>query len=267
MKHAYVTLMNGGDGYLAGVEALGRSLVETGSVVPRVVMVTTDVSQSARAQLVAQGWTLRVVAPVPSPPNDEAIYTRFAQSYTKLRAFELVDLDKIVFLDADTVVLSNIDELFERPSMAAAPDFFMPDRFNSGVMVIEPSETLFTELMGQLGHLASYDGGDQGLLNAHWPDWWAMPVEHRLGAGYNMHHFVYQFMSSHPALLRSFTAEIKIVHYTLQKPWQQFNLSGGSQVWWKKFYSANPAANNTWRRRLHAFQDHTFDRVVGLLGG
>jgi lipopolysaccharide biosynthesis glycosyltransferase len=267
MKHAYVTMMCGGDGYLAGVEALGRSLVETGTKVPRVVMVTPDVSAHARTRLESQGWATRLVEPVPSPPKDVSIYARFANSYTKLRAFDLIELDKLVFLDADTVVLSSIDELFERPHFAAAPDFFMPDRFNSGVMVLAPAHALYEELVSQLGHLASYDGGDQGLLNSHWPDWWSMPVEHRLGAGYNLHHFVYQFMSSHPALIRSFTEEIKIIHYTLQKPWQQFNLSGGSEVWWKKFYSANPAANNTWRRRLHAFQDHAFDRVVGMLGG
>ena len=267
MKHAYVTMMCGGDGYLPGVEALGRSLVETGSTVPRCVMVTPDVSALARDRLASQGWGIRPVDPVAGPTKEQAIYARFAMSYTKLRAFDLEELDKIVFLDADTVVLSRIDELFERPSFAAAPDFFMPDRFNSGVMVLAPSTKLYTELTAQLGHVASYDGGDQGLLNSHFSDWWSMPVEHRLGAGYNLHHFVYQFMCSHPALMRSFTEEIKIIHYTLQKPWQQFNLSGASQIWWNKFYSAHPEANTGWRRRLHALQDRTFDRVVRMLGG
>jgi len=40
-----------------------------------------------------------------------------------------------VFLDADTLVLDNVDELFERPELAAAPDVGWPDCFNSGVFV------------------------------------------------------------------------------------------------------------------------------------
>ena len=67
--------------------------------------------------------------------------------------------------------------------------------------------------------------------------------------------------------MRSFKEEIKVIHYTLQKPWQQFNLSGASQIWWSKFYGAHPADNTSWRRQLHAFQDRAFDLVVGLLGG
>jgi alpha-N-acetylglucosamine transferase len=267
MKKAFVTMICGGDGYRAGVEALGRSLVETGTEIRRVVLVTPDVSMRTRALLERQGWLVRPVDPVPCPNSDELLFARFALSFTKLRAFHLVEYDKIVFLDADTVVLSRIDELFERPCIAAAPDFFMPDRFNSGVMVLEPSELLYAEIIGSLGKLPAYDGGDQGLLNSHWPDWWSMPVEHRLPAGYNLHHFVYQFMKSHSGLRRTFLDEVKIIHYTLQKPWQHFTLSGGSEIWWEKFYGARPEANRAWRRRLHEWQDRSFDRFVGMLGG
>jgi glycogenin glucosyltransferase len=258
-------MMCGGDGYLPGVEALGRSLVETGSTTPRVVMVTADVSPAARARLEGEGWQVRPIEPIPCPNTDELLFARFALSFSKLRAFELVEFDKVVFLDADTIVLSQIEELFERPSLAAAPDFFMPDHFNSGVMVLDPSELLYAELIGSLGRLPAYDGGDQGLLNSHWPDWWSMPVEHRLPAGYNLHHFVYQFMSAHGGLKRSFGDSVKIVHYTLQKPWQHFTLSGGSQIWWQKFYGARPDAARAWSNRLHAWQDRSFDRLVALL--
>jgi len=46
---------------------------------------------------------------------DVSAKARFARTYSKLRAFDLVEFDKIVFLDADTLVLRNIDELFARP--------------------------------------------------------------------------------------------------------------------------------------------------------
>jgi alpha-N-acetylglucosamine transferase len=69
--------------------------------------------------------------PIANPHQEDALYARFAATFTKLRIFDLDAFDKVVFLDADTIVLRNVDELFERPALAAAPDFFMPDRFNS----------------------------------------------------------------------------------------------------------------------------------------
>lgn len=266
--HAFVTMISGGDAYVPGLEALGRSLAETGSAVRRIAMTTADVDGDARARLVAQGWEIRQVEPIANPHQQDALlYERFAATFTKLRVFDLDDLDKVVFLDADTVVLRNVDELFERPAIAAAPDFFMPDRFNSGVMVIEPSHELFGKLQAWLAASPTYDGGDQGVLNAYWPDWWSMSVEHRLEARYNMHHFVFQFMASHPSVRRQFLDEIKIVHYTLQKPWKGFTMTGGSEVWWDKYYGAHPEKAGRMRRSLHALQDWSFDSVVNVLGG
>jgi glycogenin glucosyltransferase len=46
------------------------------------------------------------------------------QTFTKLHAFRLTQYEKAVFLDADTLVLQNADELFDRPSepISAAAD-------------------------------------------------------------------------------------------------------------------------------------------------
>ena len=263
-KLAYVTVMTGGDTYLAGVEALGQSLLATGTTIPRVVMVTPDVSAGARAQLEGQGWTIRDVEPIPAP-TQELLFERFALSYVKLRVFQMREYDKVVFLDADTIVIQNIDELFERPFFAAAPDFFMPDRFNSGVMVIDPNEALFVELIASLGTLPSYDGGDQGLLNSHWPNWWTMQPEHRLPAAYNFHHFIYEFMQVHEGLRKTFLHEIKVVHFTVQKPWQSFTLTGGSKVWWENFYLAHPEQKSRLLDGLHRMQDGMFDKFVGMI--
>ena len=71
-------------------------------------------------------------------------FPRFDKVFTKLRAWELVEFDKVVLLDADMVVLKTIDELFDRPELSAAPDFLLPDRFNSGTLVLEPSRHKLT---------------------------------------------------------------------------------------------------------------------------
>jgi glycogenin glucosyltransferase len=266
MRRAYVTVICGGDAYVPGAEALGRSLLASGTRERRLALVTHDVTEPARRQLARQGWELREIEEIASPSREtEQLYPRFGRTFTKLRAFGLPDLDKIVLLDADTLVMRNVDDLFERPSIAAAPDFFLPDRFNSGVLVISPTPALFQTLSEQLAQAGSYDGGDQGFLNEYFSDWYASPVEHRLAAGYNLHHFVFQFLISHPSLRARVLSEVKILHFTLQKPWMGWMASGGSDAWWNRFFEAHPEQDSRWRRRVHALEDWSFESLVHLL--
>jgi glycogenin glucosyltransferase len=265
MRPAYVSMICGGDDYLPGIETLGRSLVETGTSVPRVAMVTHDVSSAARARLEGSGWSVREVESIGNPRADR-LMPRFANVFTKLRAWSLVEFDKLVFLDADTVVLRNVDDLFDRPALAAAPDFLLPDRFNSGVMVLRPSQQYLEMMLERLPELGSYDGGDQGFLN-ELIDWYSLPTEHRLPAAYNTHQFIFQFIAAHPLLRERLLDEVKIVHYTVQKPWRDTVLAGGSELWWRFHDRAHPDQVSRWREKLHALEDWSFGRVVSILTG
>lgn len=268
MKRAYVSLLSGGDDYAPGVEALGLSLRAAGASAPMVLLATPDVSDAALNTAAAAGWAPRRVAPIENPSPDAArIFARFGRTCTKLRAFGLDDVETAVFLDADTLVLRNIDELFERPDFSAAPDFFVPDRFNSGVMVFSPSPARLDAMLEALPRCANYDGGDQGFLNEHIAGWWSMDAAHRLPARFNLHHFVFQFMAAHPSLRRQFLADVRVVHYTLQKPWLQPTVTGGSALWWERYLSAHRERDGLWRRELHAFEDWAFERLVATLGG
>lgn len=55
-------------------------------------------------------------------------------------------------------VLSNIDELFEREELSAAPDPGWPDCFNSGVFVFRPSNETHEKLITFCGENGSFDG-------------------------------------------------------------------------------------------------------------
>ena len=46
-------------------------------------------------------------------------------TFTKLFAWKLIQFEKCVFMDADTMVIKNIDDLFEREEISAAPDVGM----------------------------------------------------------------------------------------------------------------------------------------------
>lgn len=266
MKTAYVTTLCNGDGYLPGVEVLGKSLDASGSRVPKVVLTTADISSDARRRLTSLGWQPRDVEPIQNPAVDHLLFPRFATVFAKLRVWEMVDFDRVVALDADTLVLQNVDDLFERSTFAAAPDFFLPDRFNSGVMVLDPSAATFREMMEALAQAGSYDGGDQGFLNSFFSGWYAESVEHRLPVGYNMAHFIYQFLRGHPTLKATLEREAKILHYMVQKPWQaRATLTGGSEAWWHMYFQAHPEKAHAWKEKVHAFEDWTFDHLAALV--
>jgi hypothetical protein len=269
MKKCYATTLTHGDGYAPGVEALGRSLEETGTRVPMVLMVTPDVPQAARERLAAQGWLVRDIAPVKNPtPQAQQLFPRFDKVFTKLRAWELVEFDKVVLLDADMIVRGNIDALFERPELAAAPDFLLPDRFNSGLLVLEPSREKFARMTCVLAESPTYDGGDQGFLNAFFGDWYTGPGDRRLPTWYNMPNFIFQFMRGHTSLRAEVEREAKVIHYMVQKPWQSAStVTGGSELWWNLYLGAHPEIDSGWKRRLHAMEDRSFDRAVAAFMG
>lgn len=122
-------------------------------------------------------------------------------TFTKLHCWRLTQYTKAVFLDADTMVVRNADELFDRPDFSAAADIGWPDLFNSGVFVFSPSLVVYRKFVvrsfvliysvsGALLALAtstgSFDGGDQGLLNEYFSNWRDLPSTHRLPFIYNM---------------------------------------------------------------------------------
>uniref|UniRef100_A0A2K5LXL4 glycogenin glucosyltransferase n=1 Tax=Cercocebus atys TaxID=9531 RepID=A0A2K5LXL4_CERAT len=80
------------------------------------------------------------------------VLDELAITLTKLHCWLLIQYSKCVSMDADTLVLGNIDDLFEREEISAGPDPRWPDYFNSEVFIYQPSQ-------------GSFDGGDQGLLN------------------------------------------------------------------------------------------------------
>jgi len=169
----------------------------------------------------------------------------------------------VVLMDADTLVVRNIDDLFERPHIAAAPDFLLPDRFNSGVLVLSPDREAYASMLERLDTEGSYDGGDQGFLNSYFGDWFRMGPEHRLPAGYNLPQFIYQFMRTQACFAEYLATELRVIHYSVQKPWlNKATLVGGSARWWSMYYGAQGAPQDAWKVRVHEAADWSFEAAV-----
>jgi len=124
-KNAYVMLMFGGDSYLEGIKTLAYSLIKTGTKNDIICMVTHDVSQNARNKMKKLGIKVIEVPylkfkskPLKSQKQADR-YPWMNVSYTKLNCLNLTQYKKILFLDADMIVMKNIDHLFKRHAPAS----------------------------------------------------------------------------------------------------------------------------------------------------
>lgn len=261
MTEAFVSLATNDD-YASGANVLGKSLKRSGTSRKCVLMVTTGVSAGFRDRL-KQNWD-ELIDITALDSNDQerlAILARpeLGCTFTKLRAWTLTQFQKCVFLDADTMVLQNVDELFERDEFSAAPDVGWPDCFNSGVFVFKPNMETYSKLLDFAKTRGSFDGGDQGLLNDFFKDWATKDISRRLPFLYNMvANITYSYT---PAFMR-YGQDVKIVHFLgAVKPWHHSydeasgkvkKLSGcGSavsddiftQMWWDLFRTGSIATN------------------------
>ncbi|QED40618.1 P13 [Chrysodeixis includens nucleopolyhedrovirus] len=123
--YAYVTLVMLGDEYVKGAVVLAKSLLLTNTRYDLVCMVTKDVS-SVGVSLLHQYFNY--VIPVDyitynCPPmitkRQNQMYGGWINNaFTKWQCLTLKNYKKIVYLDADHVVVKNIDHLFFLPAPA-----------------------------------------------------------------------------------------------------------------------------------------------------
>jgi glycogenin glucosyltransferase len=167
-SEAFVTLATT-DGYALGSLVLAQSIRQVGTKRNLVVLISNHLSDLIRRTLEITFDDVIVVEELNSNDNEHLrLLNRpdLGITFTKINCWLLEQYSKCVYLDADCFVLREIDDLFERDQFSAAPDAGWPDCFNSGVFVFKPSKETFTNLMLFASeHNASFDGGDQGLLN------------------------------------------------------------------------------------------------------
>ncbi|KAH8261359.1 hypothetical protein KR044_007855 [Drosophila immigrans] len=223
-EFAWVTLTTN-DTYSLGALVLAHSLKRAGTAHQLAVLVTPTVSEAMRDRLKDVYNVVQEVNVLDSQDAANlALLSRpeLGVTFTKLHCWRLVQFEKCVFLDADTLVLKNCDELFEREELSAAPDVSWPDCFNSGVFVFTPNVETFNKITEFAVKNGSFDGGDQGLLNQYFADWSTADIKKHLPFVYNV--TAYASYCYLPAF-KQFRDKIKILHFAGKlKPWLiQFN--------------------------------------------
>jgi len=218
-QFAWVTLATN-DSYALGALVVAFSLKKVNTVHQLAVLITPGVTQTMREKLQTVFNLVQEVNVLDS--KDAANLALLARpelgiTFTKLHCWRLTQFEKCVFLDADTLVLQNSDELFEREELSAAPDVGWPDCFNSGVFVFRPNLETFEKLTQFAVQKGSFDGGDQGLLNSFFANWAQSDSSRRLP-------FIYNTCStacySYLPAFKEFGENVKILHFIGQlKPW------------------------------------------------
>lgn len=250
-RRAIVTLLTT-DSFYPGVKALHTSLVNIRCSYPLVVLITADVSSTTRRSI--EHYALcKVVEKICIQDNIEHIQASFRNTeLTKLNIWNLIEFEKILYIDADCIVLTSIDDLFNIESnFAAAPDVFPPDRFNAGVMVVQPSELIFQDMLSKVPQLVSYDGGDTGFLNAYFPSWFTSTTN-KLPFKYNAQRILFWFTYAKNPGYWNVLHPIAILHYSSSpKPWDcpQSRTAasvGGDLEWiWWQVYLGIPIQHNS----------------------
>ncbi|WP_349363024.1 MAG: glycosyltransferase [Roseitalea porphyridii] len=248
-SNAYVTLVTNAD-YAGAAIALVRSLKLTGTGADIVVMHTGGVAEADLAPLADMGARLAPVDLLDTSPefnerharaklhadapftkgNKPAFHTPL-DNFAKLRLWRMEEYGSVVFLDADTLVVRNIDRLFAYPEFCAAPNVYesLADfhRLNSGVFTARPSRATFEAMMARLDVPdAFWRRTDQTFLETFFPDWHGLPVT------FNMLQYVWFNL---PALWD--WNSVHVIHYQYEKPWQtdhpkRAQLQPLIDLWW-----------------------------------
>jgi len=232
---AWVTLATN-DTYAIGALVLAHSIRAVGTRHRLHVLYTSNVSQNMREQLRNVFDDLSEVNLLESGDAENLDLIgrpELGVTFTKLHCWQLTQYSKCVFLDADTFVLQNADELFDRPEFSAAPDIGWPDYFNSGVFVFVPSNETYKNLLEFSRTTRAFDGGDQGLLNEYFSGWRESDASHRLPFIYNV---TTEAIYGYAAAIKKHAPHIKIVHFIgKQKPWLHYGSEGAGTTYVTEF--------------------------------
>ncbi len=248
--NSYITLVSNPD-FLTGAVALARSLKMVGAKVPLTVLALDGIEGIERLE--ALGCTIKLVEPLPLSDAFRARHSRSSQhtlapftkgnkpefhdplnNFLKLRLWELEAHDKVVFLDADTLVIQNMDRLFDFPEFVAAPNLYetLSDfhRMNSGVFVARPNRQTFDDMLITLDQPdVFWPRTDQTFLQAYFPDWHGLPYI------YNTLQYVWFNL---PQLWN--WEQIHLIHYQYEKPWEanhpkREQLAPLIDLWWQVY--------------------------------
>lgn len=271
-NNAYITLMSTNN-YLYACIGLMYSWKNTNSKYPFYCLVTKDITKENIKILEGIGYKVIVddlyipqsylnilkqyeETGVYETPigNSTADLTKNGWQYgwTKLRMFNYVQFDKLLFIDADSYVIQNMDDIFEYPGWSSCVEYDTQwtglQRLMSSCFMIEPDTKVYEELL-QLAednpliiHPLTQEyqlSNDYDLLNLYKSDWKDHPEY--VWPNYTfVDSFTFRTLDCFLPFMLNCFMKIKAVHLTGPKPWlegtQEVENYCGEWGLWKELY-------------------------------
>lgn len=255
-KCAFVTLIAGPEPeFIDGAVVLGKSLLKVKSADIDMILLHKSGLNMIESEMLTMngGWVLKELSVNIPQPIGHVYKSRFVDMFDKFFIFSLTEYNTVVYLDADTLVVENIDELCYDVNAKIAAVMRGPT-FNAGVMVIQPHQPTFVSLVEAVTkHNPNYPNNDQGLLNSIYKDFISCPYVDplnleersnlvldcaRLPARYNGDVLIYAVNKNrwpYDPVTESYPAP-QIIHYTFGdiKPWHWYShiLTPNVIQWW-----------------------------------
>jgi hypothetical protein len=175
---AYATLVTK-DIYVVGAIVLQHTLLQAmdrgARRAPLLALVTESLSARAVRTLHAAGIVVRHVPQTLNPTRkmfsrgrrEDSSFAGWSDVFAKLHVWNMTEYDRIVMMDADTLIVGDPSPLLEMDELSAAPEGAGPPvAFNSGVFVLRPSAETHAALIAGINETTvTFDGADQGYLN------------------------------------------------------------------------------------------------------
>ncbi|EKM50574.1 glycosyltransferase family 8 protein [Phanerochaete carnosa HHB-10118-sp] len=201
------------DSYAPAVATLGHSLRRVNTSARLVLLyLPSKVSPKALCLATSSGFVAHPIERIPPPADGRGMNQHFIDQYTKLRLWSLDTLSEpitsLVYIDSDTLVLHNFDELFSLPYNFAAR---LHARLQRRRPLLRPDSRVFDSLRAAL-NIARYppEYAEQAFLNQYFAT-----DALRLPLAYNGNIAIKRRA---PEVWDSLQGEMRIIHYTLTKP-------------------------------------------------
>ena len=216
------------DNYLPGVICLIKSLKYHKNKNEIVILTTKDVSKYSKEKIKLLGAKVKEIEEIHYQGSlSKTIKDRYGKQnnswmvFTKINIWKETNYNKILYIDADAIVLGNIDFIFDIDSDFSAvlggSKFLKYNGIESGVLLIKPSLKIYYELIEAMNS-DKYNliMSDQSLIN-----------------DYFLKNYKINYLDKRWNSLQKKNDNIKnayIYHYNGSKPWINKNIQNSS-VW------------------------------------
>ena len=224
-SYAIATMVSSAD-YTIGANVLQFSLKKflDPTVLQNVTFVALLIEGKSENKIIESDlgpdWQRRYVTLISPAQDGDVTFHRFKEQFTKLHLWQMIEFNRILYLDCDTLVVGDVSPMLVavNRNFAAVHDFEqgkIVTTFNMGVASLVPNISEFERLdkLRQSKRDYRLQMGEQGFLNAVYnSDYHEFPFEYsgNLAAAVQNR----EFWDLH-------SKQLRVIHYTWIKPFHR----------------------------------------------